>query len=134
MFKLLQYCTLFSAIQNFLPLSTRPKIVPLEKSNVVYKFSCPESHCSAAYLGYTTNRLSTRIKQHRYKTSSIYKHLCFDHSMIPLPSDNFKPNFSIEYYDSNPTKLRIAEAILIKTANPFINVKYNELFDFLKLF
>ena len=54
--------------------------------------------------------------------------------MIPPPFDNFKPNFSIEYSDTNPTKLRIAEAIFIKTANPFINVKYNELLDFLKLF
>ena len=114
--------------------STRPKVPALEKSNVVYEFKCPESHCNASYIGYTTNRLSTRIKQHKYKSSSIYKHFYFDHSMLPPQYQLFSQNFLSLYSDFNSTNLRISEAILIKTRNPFINVKYNELYDFLKLF
>ena len=114
--------------------STRPKVPVLDKSNVVYEFKCPETHCNASYIGYTTNRLCTRIKQHRYKSSSIYKHFYFDHSMLPPEFQTFSQNFSSIYSDFNSITLRISEAIVIKTRNPFINVKYNELYDFLKLF
>ena len=114
--------------------STRPKVPNLEKSNVVYQFLCPESRCNASYIGFTTNRLSTRIKQHRYKSSSIYKHFYFDHSMLPPQFQNFSQNFECLFSDFNSTNLRISEAIFIKTQNPFINVKYNELYDLLKLF
>ena len=114
--------------------STRPKVPVLDKSNVVYQFKCSESHCNASYIGYTTNKLSTRIKQHKYKSSSIYKHFYFDHSMLPPKFEIVSQNFSCLFSDFNPTNLRISEAIFIKSQNPFINVKYNELYDLLKLF
>ena len=42
-----------------------------ERVNVVHQFTCSEGRYKAAYLGYTTNTLSTRCKQHRHCGSSI---------------------------------------------------------------
>ena len=53
--------------------------------------------------------------------------------MLPSEFQKLSQNFSSIHSDFNPITLRISEAILIKTRNPFINVKYNELYDFLKL-
>ena len=47
---------------------------------------------------------------------------------------DFYKDFKILYNFQDSLTLRIAEAIHIKNTNPFINVKYNELFDFLSLF
>ena len=114
--------------------STRPKTPVLDRSDLVYVYQCPEQHCSASYVGYTTNSLATRVKQHRYSSSSIYKNYAFDHSMLPPSFDSFKTCFSIFYSNNNLISIKIAEAIKIKADSPKINVKYNELFDFLKLF
>ena len=51
----------------------------------------------------------------------------------PLVEDLLK-SFSIVHSTEDLLSIRIAEAILIKNLKPQINVKYNELFDFLKLF
>ena len=42
--------------------------------------------------------------------------------------------FSIIFSHNDILCIRIAEAILIKNDKPVINVKYNELYDFLNLF
>ena len=55
----------------------------VDRPNVVYSFNCSEEGCNASYYGYTTNELSTRIKQHRRSQSSIYKHFSMDHDKIP---------------------------------------------------
>ena len=106
----------------------------LDRSNVMYAFNCGEDGCSASYFGYTSNRLSKRIKQHRYSDSSIYKHFTVDHDKLPPTYDAFKEMFEIKYFSNEKIKVKIAEAISIKSDRPLINVKYNELFDFLKLF
>ena len=54
--------------------------------------------------------------------------------MLPSPFDQFQNDFKILYKFDDTLTLRIAEAIHIKNRNPFINVKYNELYDFLNLF
>ena len=65
--------------------TTRPRIAYPDKSHVVYQFSCTESGCNATYVGYTTNRLITRCKQHRYSSSSIHNQYSFDHDILPPP-------------------------------------------------
>ena len=114
--------------------STRPKVPSIERNNVVYVFECSEQHCSACYTGHTTRSLGARIKQHRYAASSIYQHYARDHSMLPPNFDVLKNHFEIFYSNYSTISLKIAEAIKIKSELPFINVKYNELYDFLKLF
>ena len=54
--------------------------------------------------------------------------------MLPPNFDSIKDNFEVIFRSNDHLDLRIAEAIKIKSNNPFINVKYNELYDFLGLF
>ena len=82
---------------------------------------------------YTACRLEARARQHRYKTSSIYKHYIEDHQLSQVPDDHIE-NFSILHKKNDVTDLKIIEAILIKQCNPFINVKYNEFSFFSNLF
>ena len=114
--------------------STRTKLPENSRNNVVYQYTCSQDRCKPSYVGYTTNALNVRVKQHRYKSSSIYQHLARDHSMLPPIFDQFVKDFKILYSFQDSLTLRIAEAIHIKNTNPFINVKYNELYDFLSLF
>ena len=104
------------------------------RSNVVYKFTCNEGTCNASYYGYTTQTLRNRVKQHRRQESSIYQHYTHDHNILPPSYDEIIQLFSIEFQSSELYNLKVAEAINIKTLRPFINVKYNELYDVLKLF
>ena len=47
----------------------------LNKSHIVYKFSCPG--CQSSYIGKTDRTLLTRTREHAVtdKESAIYKHL-----------------------------------------------------------
>ena len=114
--------------------STRPRKHDLGSSCVVYRFSCPKDGCNASYLGYTTCTLSRRSKQHRYNSSSIYKHFRNDHNCPPPDINEFSQCFAIVRRHNNIVELRIAESLLIKEYNPFINIKYNECSKFCNLF
>jgi hypothetical protein len=114
--------------------STRPSIENRNRANVVYKFDCSEAGCNATYVGYTTNTLLKRCKQHRYSSSSINSHYSYDHHMNVPPFDTLINNFSILYSSYCKIDLKIAEAIEIKKNNPYINVKYNESYSLLKIF
>ena len=114
--------------------STRDKPATKDKTNVVYQFQCSQQGCQALYIGYTTNSLSTRCKQHRYKQSNIYMHYFYDHQSLPPTLDDFINNFTILHSFNNVIDLKLAEAIEIRKNNPFINVKYNENYNLLNLF
>ena len=115
--------------------STRVRPQTPEKSRCVYQFTCPKQSChDVKYIGYTNQRLSSRVKQHRRNTSSIYKHYIDSHDDIPPKFDEFLESFTIVYKGTNMLSVKIAEAIFIKHYKPIINVKYNELYDFLGLF
>ena len=100
----------------------------------MYRYSCCEVSCNDTYYGYTTQKLGTRAQQHRYAGSSIREHFITDHDKLLPKLDIFRQNFEIIYADHDVLNLKIAEAILIKNDKPVINVKYNELYDFLKLY
>ena len=85
-------------------------------------------------IGHTTNALATRVRQHRYRQSSIHAHLQSDHQQAPPPYDQFIAQFKIMHSFPVTIDLKIAESLCIKTNNPFSNIKYNELSSFLKLF
>ena len=115
--------------------STRSRPNDAEKTCLVYQFSCPKPSChEVSYIGYTNQMLRTRVKQHRWKTSSIYKHFTETHMEEPPLVEDLLKSFSIVHSTEDLLSIKIAEAILIKNLKPQINVKYNELFDFLKLF
>ena len=104
-----------------------------ELSNVVYSFNCSEDGCNASYVGYTTNKLSTRIKQHRYRPSNIYDHFTLEHDKLPPKFDQLKDSFRVLYKSYDTISVKLAEAILIKTERPYINVKYSNMSNFVKL-
>ena len=104
--------------------STRNKREDSERFNVVYQFTSSEGRCNAAYLWYT---LSTRCKQHRYSGSSIREHFQHGHSMLPPPFESLIKKFTILHSYERTIDLKLAEAIEIKSRNPFINIKYNEM-------
>ena len=114
--------------------STRTRLEDMEKSSLVYQFTCPEPSCNEGYIGYTNQKLLTRIKQHRRITAPIYQHYIDSHNDSPPMVPEFKNNFTILYKSEDLSCVKTAEAIYIKNNKPSINTKYNELYDFLKLF
>ena len=105
------------------------------RSNVVYQFQCPEDNCQASYIGYTTNSLMTRCKQHRYCPSNIKSHYFFDHQNSPVPATDLLINLLKIIFSSNKViDLKIAESLAIKNNRPIINVNYNEGNNILNLF
>ena len=114
--------------------STRNKCPEQDRSRVVYQFSCPEPACNAAYVGYTTQTLINRAKQHRYRESSISKHFTIDHKKTVPHINDLITQFNILYSSNEKIKLKIVEAIIIKSERPFINVKHDVLYDLLRLF
>ena len=114
--------------------STRARQPDDVRTNVVYQYSCNEAGCNATYIGHTTNALAARVRQHRYRQSSIHAHLQSDHQQAPPSYDQFIAQFKIMHSFPVTIDLKIAESLCIKTNNPFINIKYNELSSFLKLF
>ena len=116
--------------------STRSRADGVDCSNVVYSFNCKENACNdASYIGFTSQMLSNRIKQQKRQFSSICKHFMFDHDKVPPQSlDEFSKSFTIIFSSENIRTVKIVEAIKIKSEKPVINVKFNELYDFLQLF
>ena len=115
--------------------SNRIRLEDPDRSSCVYQFQCSRPSChEVKYYGYTNQRLSTRVKQHRRKDSSICKHFMDIHNDMPPKYDEFMKCFKIIFSHNDILNVQIAEAILIKNDKPIINVKYNELYDFLNLF
>lgn len=114
--------------------STRPRRPDLSRANCVYRFKCSEDGCNSAYVGHTTCLLSRRIQQHRYNASSIHKHYIEDHNRPVPDKEILSNNFTCVISYSSTIDLKIAEAIIIRDERPYINVKYNELSNFLNLY
>ena len=115
--------------------STRSRDDGVDRVNVVYSFKCNEDACNASYVGYTAQTLQNRITQHKRQSSSICKHFMHEHDKLPPSSmDVFSRCFEIIYSSEDVRNLKIVEAITIKSEKPHINVKFNELYDFLQLF
>jgi len=57
-----------------------------------------------------------------------------DHDILPPKLNYLRSMFKIIYSSSDSLKIKIAEAIAIKRDEPVVNVKHNELYNFLKLF
>ena len=132
--KLINLVTYYKPLKLSSKFSTRTGPEDLEKNSVVYQFDCPEPSCNEVYIGYTNQKLLTRVQQHRRKASPIFQHYVDTHNDAPPPIVAFKESFSILYMCGDLSTVKIAEAIFIKNDNPVINTKYNELYDFLKLY
>ena len=128
---------------ELLPATNKDVLPALQKSNVIYQFSC---HCDSRYVGRTSQRLQDRIKQHVSK--SIRSCSSFQKRLLParrcksstqtktqsLASDLAiglhllqNPTCTQHYYDSRFSilaqgrsrfHLSALEATFIKTSNP----------------
>ena len=98
-------------------LSTKDKIPMLQKSNVIYKFTCV---CKTTYIGETSRRLNIRIAEHlgMDKNSHVFKHLS---SSENCKSHANKDSFTV--IDTAPTnwQRRIKEGLYILWENPTLN-------------
>ena len=126
--------------------NNKDKVPPLNKSHVVYKFSCPG--CQSTYIGKTDRTLFIRTHEHAIsdKESAIYKplrtceHLIFIQNLCNLPdtlnTDNGPPapNCNKEHFiqlvrnnttvldcDHNWNPLLYKEAYYIKRLTPSLN-------------
>ena len=95
----------------------------LDKTNVIYKYTCPQKECSLSnnnsYIGFTTCKLTRRITYHMQNGSIL------DHGIF-CNNANFNrklvdANIEILYQITNFRRLEIMEAILIKKHKPKIN-------------
>ena len=68
------------------------------------------------------------------KESGICKHYLATHNDRPPFSNVLMSSFKIIYRSGDLMSVKIAEAIAIKNDRPIINTKYDELYDFLRLF
>ena len=59
-FSAVEPCVAYST-KELLPATNKDVLPALQKSNVIYQFSC---HCDSQYVGHTSQRLQDRIKQH----------------------------------------------------------------------
>ena len=80
----------------------------------VYEMTCRK--CSHMYIGSTTRRLHTRVREHfQRSTSSVYRH-------CGQCSSEF--DVRIIARDQNPNRLRFKEAVHIQRRNPELNTKF----------
>ena len=93
--------------------------VPLDlRSCVVYKFSC--AGCNASYIGETSRRLSTHIREHlsRDRNSHSFQYLQQSEACRRLCSKNC---FSFVDSARNRLQLILKEAVHIRWENPTLN-------------
>jgi hypothetical protein len=92
-----------------------------DQSNVVYSYQCNAGCNANKYIGYTTNTLETRMKQHSY-SGAIRKHHEDEHN-VRIKYGEIITNTSILQRSSSRNDLLIMEALLIKERRPIINLK-----------
>ena len=128
---------------ELLPATNKDVLPALQKSNVIYQFSC---HCDSRYVGRTSQRLQDRIKQHVPKSirscSSSQKRLlparrCKSSTQTNIQSlatdsairlhllqnptcvqHNDDSRFCILAQERSPFHLSAVEATFIKTSDP----------------
>ena len=113
--------------------NTSPPIPSSQRTDVVYKFTCPFPHREAEdYIGLTSTTLNRRMTTHIQK-GSIKQHFLDAHQDKPNINQLLE-NTSIISQADNRHKLFIKEAILIMQSGPKINKQYNNFTNVLKLY
>ena len=111
---------------------------PLARSSLIYQFECPFDGCvhpiygKQRYVGHTRCTLSRRLSMH-LMNGSIKEH-CFEKHNCKISRSQIVDNTSIRYYESDPVRLRILEALVIKFEKPCINSQETGLNRILRLY
>ncbi len=109
--------------------NAKDKVPKQNKSNVVYKFTCPK--CNINYIGKTDRRLLERVKEQAYKDkeSAVNKHLnsCYHTTYLDAKSNKELIEFVLtntKIIDVLFKKLEfttLQEALHIKRRKPMLN-------------
>ena len=125
--RLIIYYNKFKTFNLIVKNNSSPQTNQLQKTNVIYKFTCPLGNCissdpKSSYIGSTTTTLSRRLTCHLYPQSSIHQPLTQPH--CPPPSNMrtiLNDNTNILHHSFHTQKLHILEALYIKKLQPSIN-------------
>ena len=104
--------------------STAPPKEKAAKTNVVYKFECPERDCepsNVSYIGLTSTTLRRRLQAHRNQ-GSIFQHYTDQHDRRPTVNELLEST-SIIGHETTSRRLMIAEAVSIKLQKPTLNIQ-----------
>ena len=109
---------------NILIKNSPRKNKEISRTNVIYKFICPNKSCALnqSYIGKTQDTLSKRISNHLSNTSSsIRKHLSEHDPLLRGARDIVTSNTSILASDRHQGRLAVTEALYIKDMKPSLN-------------
>ena len=104
--------------------STAPIGTKEMRTNVVYKFVCPEEMCKSHakdYIGHTSTTIRRRLLAHRNQ-GSIHQHYVDVHDRKPSLQELIDST-SIIHKESNYSRLLISEAVSIVTQKPSLNIQ-----------
>lgn len=104
--------------------STVPPKEKEVKTNVVYKFKCPEGNCESpenTYIGHTSTTLRRRLTYHRNQ-GAIFQHFTDKHDRKPTVNELLEST-SILAQESNSRRRIIIEAVYIKLQKPSLNIQ-----------
>lgn len=102
-------------------------------SGVVYRYNCPNASCNvSSYIGYTTNTINTRMRQHFYN-GAIKQHGFDKHNIRPTYEEILN-NTEVLSRCHDRHELIILEALYIKQEKPTINLQNEGSQRVLKIF
>ena len=101
---------------------------PLQRSHVIYRFTCTKGNCAAlqsSYIDMTTVKLGNRLTNHRY-LGAPKNHMKNEHR-INITKEDLETNTEVLASCNDPRRLPILEALYIKELNPSINIQAHDL-------
>ena len=104
--------------------STAPPKEKEERTNIVYKFKCPERDCESSevsYIGLTRTTLWRRLQNHRSQ-GAIFQHYTEKHNKRPGVEEMLEST-NIIGQETTTRRLMIAEAVSIKLQKPTLNIQ-----------
>ena len=126
--KLIIYYKTKKTSQLLLRNSPQAKTEELQKSHVVYRFTCNKGNCEvlpSTYIGMTTTRLSRRLTFH-LTSGAPRKHLQEKHGR-KITRKILEENTTIITSCQDTRRLSILEALHIKKTNPALNIQQYDL-------
>ena len=96
-------------------MAPKDKDNKLQKSEVIYKYKCPQINCPEEYIGESGRTFGDRFKEHLKAPSPIHQHTnTTGHPVI-------RDCFSIIHRESQGLTRNIKEAIFIRVNYPSLN-------------
>ena len=99
-----------------------PKCSELQRTNVVYEFTCKTGDCERqknSYIGMTTTTLSRRLTMHK-SSGAIQAHMKSRHNRT-VTREELEDNTEILRAETDFIRLRILEALYIQEKCPTLN-------------